>query len=246
MNSKKLIKMNTCKHLIILFTILVLNITCDNNKVTKYEFTSLNLLPRQKAPYWSGTSVKDLKFDKITSEDYKGKYIVLIFYPYDFTYVCPTELIAFSESINEFNDLNTQIVGISTDSHFTHLAWIKTPRTKGGVGKLNFPLVADISKKISKSYGVLVEDETDELYGASLRGLFIIDENGILRSFTVNDAQVGRSVEETLRLIRAFQYADKHGEVCPANWKPGSETIIPDQEKKQEYFNSIYREQEDI
>ena len=115
---------------------------------------------------------------------------MLIFYPFDFTYFCPTELKAFSESINKFNNLNTQIVGILTDSYFTNLAWIKTPRTKGWVGKLNFPLVADSSKKISKSYGVLVEDETDELFDASLRGLFIIDENGIVRSFTVNDAQV--------------------------------------------------------
>jgi len=215
--------------------------TINDNPLAKYEHNTLNLLPRQKSPYWSAMSVKDEKFVKISSEDYKGKYTVLIFYPFDFTYVCPTELIAFSDAIKEFNDLNTQVVGISTDSHFTHLAWIKTPRSQGGVGKLNFPLVADISKKISKSYGVLVEDETDELFGASLRGLFIIDEKGIIRSFTVNDAHVGRSVDETLRIIRAFQYADKHGEVCPANWKPGSETIVPDQEKKQEYFNNAYK-----
>ena len=113
---------------------------------------------------------------------------------------------------------------------------MKTPRKSGGVGKLNFPLLADISKKISKNFQVLVEDETDDLYGAALRGLFIIDEKGIVRSITINDAAVGRSVDETLRLVQAFQYSDKYGEVCPANWKPGKDTIIPDQDKKREYF----------
>jgi len=170
----------------------------------RYEYSSINLLPRQKAPYWSGTAVKNEKFVKISSEEYKGKWVVLLFYPFDFTYVCPTELIAFSEKIKEFHDLNADIVGISTDSHFTHLAWIKTPRNEGGVGKLKFPLLADISKKVSKNFGVLVEDETDELFGASLRGLFIIDDKGVIRSFTINDAAVGRSVDETLRLVKAF------------------------------------------
>eukprot|EP00340_Litonotus_pictus_P000444 CAMPEP_0170515570 /NCGR_PEP_ID=MMETSP0209-20121228/1995_1 /TAXON_ID=665100 ORGANISM="Litonotus pictus, Strain P1" /NCGR_SAMPLE_ID=MMETSP0209 /ASSEMBLY_ACC=CAM_ASM_000301 /LENGTH=190 /DNA_ID=CAMNT_0010800121 /DNA_START=165 /DNA_END=737 /DNA_ORIENTATION=+ len=187
-------------------------------------------------------AVQDEKFVKLNSEEYKGKYIIMLFYPFDFTYVCPTELIAFSDAIKDFKELNAQVIGVSTDSHFTHLAWIKTARNKGGLGKLNFPLLADISKKISKNFGVLVEDETDELFGASLRGLFIIDEKGVIRSYTVNDAHVGRNVDETLRLIRAFQYADKHGEVCPANWKPGEETIKPDQEKKKEYFEHAYKD----
>ncbi len=112
----------------------------------------------------------------------KGKYVVLVFYPFDFTYVCPTELIAFSDSINRFHALGAEVIGISTDSHFTHLAWIKTPRTEGGVGDLKIPLLADISKNISRSYGVLVEDELDELYGAALRGLFIVDKNGVIRT----------------------------------------------------------------
>lgn len=215
---------------------------CSQNALAKYEFSSLNLLPRQKSPYWQAVAVKNESFIKLNSEEYKGKYVILLFYPFDFTYVCPTELIAFSDKIKEFKELNAEVVGISTDSHFTHLAWIKTARSKGGVGKLNFPLVADISKKISKSYGVLVEDETDELFGASLRGLFIIDDKGIIRSYTINDAPVGRSVDETLRLIRAFQYADKHGEVCPADWKPGENTIKPDQEKKNEYFENAYKD----
>lgn len=227
--------------LLITIFITIFSVCTTNNSLAKYEYSSINLLPRQKAPFWSGISVDNEKFVKKTSEDYKGKYLVLLFYPFDFTYVCPTELIAFSESIKEFKNINTEVVGVSTDSHFTHLAWIKTPRTQGGVGKVNFPLVADISKKISKTFGVLVEDETDDLFGAALRGLFIIDDKGIIRSYTINDAPVGRSVDETLRLIKAFQYADQHGEVCPANWKPGGNTIKPDQEKKNEYFEEAYK-----
>ncbi len=211
-----------------------------SNEVQKYQFHSSRVFPRQKAPFWQGISVENEKFVKKSSETYKGKYLVLLFYPFDFTYVCPTELIAFSDSISRFHQLNTEVVGISTDSHFTHLAWIRTPRSQGGLGNLTFPLVADISKKISSNYGVLVENEEDDLFGAALRGLFIIDDKGIIRSFTVNDAPVGRSVEETLRIISAFQYAEKHGEVCPANWKPGDKTIKPDQEKKREYFETTY------
>jgi len=214
----------------------------NDNPLVRYEYSSLNLLPRQRAPFWTATAVSNEKFVKVTSEEYKGKYLVLLFYPFDFTYVCPTELIAFSDAIQQFKDINATVVGVSTDSHFTHLAWIRTPRSQGGVGKLKFPLVADISKKISRSYGVLVEDETDELFGAALRGLFVIDERGILRSYTINDAPVGRSVDETIRLIKAFQYSDLHGEVCPANWKPGESTIKPDQDEKQEYFKKTYKE----
>jgi alkyl hydroperoxide reductase subunit AhpC len=237
-NVRKYFLSLTCLFLFLLASL----INCSyENSVVKYEYQSISLLPRQKAPYWTATAVLNEKFIKINSEEYKGKYTILLFYPFDFTYVCPTELIAFSEATNEFKLLNAEVIGISTDSHFTHLAWLKTPRSQGGVGKLKFPLIADISKKISKSFGVLVEDETDELFGAALRGLYIIDDKGIIRSLTVNDASVGRSVDETLRLIRAFQYADLHGEVCPANWKPGQDTIIPDQEKKHEYFNNNYK-----
>ena len=165
---------------------------------------------------------------------------MLLFYPFDFTYVCPTELIAFSENIAKFKELNTEVLGISTDSHFTHLAWLKTKREEGGIEQLSYPLIADISKEISKSYGVLVEDREDELFGAALRGLFIIDGKGKVRTLQINDAPVGRSVEETLRLIQAFQYTDVHGEVCPAGWRPGQKTIIPDQEKKRVYFQETF------
>lgn len=141
------------------------------------------------------------KFSKISSSELAGKYSVLIFYPFDFTYVCPTELIAYSERIEDFKKLNTLVYGISTDSHFTHLAWIKTQRKEGGVGTLNFPLISDFSKDISRNFGFLVEDPNDGLYGAPLRGLVIINEKGIVRHISINDAPVGRNVDETLRLI---------------------------------------------
>ncbi len=221
-------------------------IKCSDTAVETYKYNAPYLLPRRPAPYWSGIAVDNMKFRKISSEQYKGKYLIVLFYPFDFTYVCPTELISFSENIQKFKEMNTEIVGISTDSHYTHLAWIKTPRSKGGVGKIQFPLVADISKRISKSFNVLVEDETDEMFGAALRGLFIIDGKGIIRSFTVNDANVGRSVDETLRLVQAFQHSDKFGDVCPINWKPGADTIIPDSDKKENYFKSHYSDKVDL
>lgn len=225
---------------LITFSIFLTQIT-SNTEVTAYRYNPPNILPRQRAPYWSGIAVENEKFVKISSEEYKGKYLVVLFYPFDFTYVCPTELIAFSEAIDKFKEIKTNIVGVSTDSHFTHLAWIRTPRNQGGVGKINFPLVADISKKISRNFGVLVEDETDELFGAALRGLFIIDDKGIIRSYTINDAPVGRSVDETIRLIRAFQHSEKYGDVCPANWKEGDKTIIPDPDEKKEYFQETFK-----
>lgn len=133
----------------------------------------------------------------------------MFFYPLDFTFVCPTEIIAFSDRIKEFKDLNTEVVGVSVDSHFSHLAWSNTPRKQGGIGKIEYPLLADLTKKISDDYGVLLEES-----GISLRGLFIIDPKQVVRQITINDLPVGRSVDETLRLIKAFQFTDKHGEVC--------------------------------
>lgn len=149
------------------------------------------------------------------------------------TFVCPTEIIAFSERADEFRKINTEVIGVSTDSHFTHLAWINTPRKQGGLGELNIPLLADKSMKVSRAYGVL-----DEESGIPFRGLYIIDGQQKLRQITVNDLPVGRSVDETLRLVQAFQYTDVHGEVCPAGWKPGSKTIKPNVEQSKDYFNS--------
>lgn len=123
--------------------------------------------------------------------------------------------------MDEFRKLNTEVVACSIDSHFTHLAWINTPRKEGGLGKINIPILSDLTHKIAKDYGVYLED-----LGHTLRGLFIIDDKGILRQITMNDLPVGRSVDETLRLVQAFQYTDRHGEVCPAGWKPGQDTVI--------------------
>lgn len=181
-------------------------------------FTATTLMPNG--------DIQDLSLS-----DYKGKWVVFFFYPLDFTFVCPTEIIAFSDRAGEFSAINTQVIGASVDSQFTHKAWTNVPRNQGGLGKMNIPLVSDLTHKISKSYGVFLEDA-----GHTLRGLFIIDPEGTLRQITMNDLPVGRSVDETLRLVQAFQYTDKHGEVCPAGWKPGSNTIIPDPEKKMEYF----------
>lgn len=175
--------------------------------------------PRAMAPDFNNiNAVVGEEITKISFSDYQGKYVVLVFYPFDFTYVCPTELIAFSEAVSQFEEIGAKILGVSTDSHFTHLAWVKTPRTEGGLGKIQYPLLADFSKDISRSYGVLVEDPEDGMYGAALRGLYIIDGTGKIRSMQINDDSVGRSVDEALRLIKGYQYADVHGEVCPANW----------------------------
>lgn len=150
----------------------------------------------------------------------------------DFTFVCPTEIIQYNEALPRFNAINTTVFGVSTDSHFSHLAWIERPRQQGGLGSdLQLPLIADKSHKISRSYGVLLEDE-----GIALRGLFIIDPKGVLRQITVNDLPVGRDVEETIRLVQAFQFTDEHGEVCPAGWHTGSKTMKADPKGSLEYF----------
>lgn len=148
--------------------------------------------------------------------------------------MCPTEIIAFSDRIDEFKALNTDVVGVSVDSHFSHLAWTNLDRKSGGLGQLKYPLLADLTKQIARDYNVLLEDA-----GIALRGLFIIDPNGILRQITVNDLPVGRSVDETLRLLKAFQFVEKHGEVCPANWDPNNNpaTIKPEVKGSKDYFN---------
>uniref|UniRef100_A0A8C5Q418 Peroxiredoxin-2 n=1 Tax=Leptobrachium leishanense TaxID=445787 RepID=A0A8C5Q418_9ANUR len=160
------------------------------------------------------------------------KYLVLFFYPLDFTFVCPTEIIAFSDHVEDFQKINCEVIAVSVDSHFSHLAWTNVPRKDGGLGSMKIPLLSDLKHTIAKDYGVLKEED-----GVSFRGLFIIDKKGILRQITINDLPVGRSVEETLRLVQAFQFTDTHGEVCPAGWKPGSSTIKPNVKDSKEYFS---------
>ncbi|TSK18011.1 Peroxiredoxin-1 [Bagarius yarrelli] len=184
------------------------------------------------APQFKVKAVVDGQFKDIQLSDYRGKYVILFFYPLDFTFVCPTEIIAFSDRVEEFHKIGCEVLAASTDSHFSHLAWINTPRKQGGLGSMNIPLLADLTQSVSRDYGVLKEDE-----GIAFRGLFVIDDKGILRQITINDLPVGRSVDETLRLVQAFQHTDKYGEVCPAGWKPGSDTIVPDVQKSKEFFS---------
>ncbi|XP_066997446.2 peroxiredoxin 2 [Anabrus simplex] len=195
----------------------------------------MSVLAIQKpAPDFKGTAVINGQFKDISLSQYKGKYVVLFFYPLDFTFVCPTEIIAFSDRVSEFRKINCEVIAASCDSHFSHLAWINTPRKQGGLGEMHIPVLADKSCKIARSYGVLDEDT-----GVPFRGLFIIDGNQNLRQITVNDLPVGRSVDETLRLVQAFQYTDTHGEVCPANWTPGKKTMKPDPLQSKEYFKTV-------
>ncbi|XP_058810039.1 peroxiredoxin 1 [Phymastichus coffea] len=186
---------------------------------------------QKPAPPFKGTAVVNGNFKDISLSDYKGKYVILFFYPLDFTFVCPTEIIAFSDRAAEFHAIGAQLIAASTDSHFSHLAWVNTPRKQGGLGEMKIPLLADKNAKIARDYGVYDEDS-----GVPFRGLFIIDKQQNLRQITINDLPVGRSVDETLRLVQAFQFTDVHGEVCPANWKPGQKSMKPDPVGSKEYF----------
>lgn len=193
---------------------------------------------REPAPEWSGTAVMpDGEFQELSSEDFLGKWLVLFFYPLDYTFVCPTEIRAYSEAYEaEFQNLNTAVVGISVDSKFTHLAWTKTDRADGGVGKLAIPLVADITKDIALSFDVLA-DPNDDLAGVALRGTFIIDPDGIVRAFTVHDEPLGRDIQESVRAVKGLQYADEHqGEGCPASWQPGTDTILANPDDSKTFF----------
>jgi peroxiredoxin (alkyl hydroperoxide reductase subunit C) len=170
------------------------------------------------APDFRMPSTKNLEnLDQdVSLAEYRGKWLVFFFYPLDFTFVCPTEIIAFSDAAERFRSVKAEILGCSIDSKFVHRAWIKTPRDQGGLGELNFPLASDLTKEVSRRYGVLVEEA-----GISLRGLFIIDPKGILQYQVVHNLDVGRSVDETLRVLQAFQT----GGLCPANWRPGQKTL---------------------
>uniref|UniRef100_A0A914C584 thioredoxin-dependent peroxiredoxin n=1 Tax=Acrobeloides nanus TaxID=290746 RepID=A0A914C584_9BILA len=187
--------------------------------------------PTTKAPAFEGQAVVNGEFKTISLNDYKDKWLIFFFYPLDFTFVCPTEIIAFGDRAAEFRKLNTELVACSCDSHFSHLAWINTPRKDGGLGDMQIPVLSDFSKKIARDFGVLCPKT-----GLSYRGLFLIDPKGIVRYSGCNDLPVGRSVDETLRLLKAFQFFEKHGEVCPADWEEGEESINTKNPKK--YFGN--------
>jgi peroxiredoxin (alkyl hydroperoxide reductase subunit C) len=162
----------------------------------------------------------------------KGKWTVLLFYPLDFTFVCPTELLAYDAARDRFADLNAQVFGVSVDSHFTHKKWALTPRAEGGVEGLKMPLLADIGGNVAEAFGIKADG------GMALRGLFLVDPEGTVQHATVNNLPVGRNVEETIRVIQAFQYTAEHGEVCPANWTPGEKSMKPNESGLREYFAS--------
>ncbi len=196
----------------------------------------MSVLVQKEAPDFQANAVlPDGSFKQISLRDYRGKYVVLFFYPLDFTFVCPTEIIAFSDAIAQFQALDVQVLGCSINSHYTHLAWRNTPRNQGGLGEIRYPLIADLDKKISEAYGVLLPG------GIALRGLFLIDKDGIVHHEVVNDLPLGRNVEEVLRIVKAWQFFEKNGEVCPANWHEGGATIKPEPKASQQFFSKQYK-----
>jgi len=188
-------------------------------------------LVTKAAPDFTAQAVMpDNSFAELKLSSYRGRYVVLFFYPLDFTFVCPSEIIAFDAALAKFQKKNTQVIGCSVDSHFTHLAWKNTPRKQGGIGPIQYPLVADLNKQISRDFGVLLDA------GIALRGLFLIDKAGIVRHALINDLPIGRSVDEAIRVLDALQFHEENGDVCPANWHQGEEAMKPTAEGVASYL----------
>lgn len=198
----------------------------------------MSVLVTQPAPDFKLDAVMpDGSFQQVSLSDYRGKkYVILFFYPMDFTFVCPTEIIAFSDRNADFEKLDVQILGASVDSKYTHLAWRNMARTEGGLGHIDYPLLADLNKELGKAYDVLLGS------GVSLRGLFLIDKQGTVRHQVVNDLPLGRSVDEALRMVKALQFHEVNGEVCPANWQEGSRTIKATPSDSKTFFSAEYRQ----
>jgi peroxiredoxin 2/4 len=179
------------------------------------------LVTKQAPDFTAQAVLPDNLFAELKLSSYRGQYVVLFFYPLDFTFVCPSEIIAFDAALAKFQERNAQVIGCSVDSHFTHLAWKNTPRKQGGIGPIRYPLVADLNKQIARDYGVLLDG------GIALRGLFLIDKAGVVRHALINDLPIGRSVDEAIRVLDALQFHEEHGDVCPANWHKGEEAMKP-------------------
>ncbi len=191
----------------------------------------MSLVGKRAPEFKAKAVIKDKIYEDFCLSDFSGKYILFFFYPLDFTFVCPTELHAFQESLAAFEERNTQIIGCSVDSCFSHQAWLATPKSKGGIQGVSYPIVSDLNKSISRSFHVLKEEE-----GIAYRGLFLIDKDGVVRHQIVNDFPLGRSVDEALRMVDALIFHEEHGEVCPANWKAGAKAMLPTEEGLAEYF----------
>ena len=193
----------------------------------------MSFLVTKQAPDFTATAVmpdNSMKPDFKLS-DYRGRYVILFFYPLDFTFVCPSEILAFDRALAKFKDKNCEIIGVSIDSQFSHWAWKNTPIKQGGIGNIQFPLVADLDKNISRQYGVLLDA------GIALRGTFLIDRDGIVRHAVINDLPLGRNIDEALRMVDALQFHEQHGDVCPANWQQGQEAMTPTAEGVAEYLS---------
>ncbi len=192
----------------------------------------VSLLVGKKAPQFKAkAAVQNQIVENFSLDLFKDKYVILFFYPLDFTFVCPTELHAFQERLKDFEEKGAVILGCSVDSVFTHLAYLKTPKSEGGIKGISYPLIADLDKNIARSYYVLSEEE-----GIAYRGLFLIDQMGIVRHQLINDLPLGRSVSEVLRLLEALMFHEKHGQVCPANWSKGEKTMEPTAKGLAAYF----------
>lgn len=191
----------------------------------------MSTLLGKKAPEFSAKAVIGKTIiDHFSLSQLKGQYVILFFYPLNFTFVCPTELHAFQEKIEEFKRRNAVIVGCSVDSHYSHAAWLSVPKGRGGIQGVEYPIISDINKKIAQDYGVLAPE------GVAFRGLFLIDREGYIRHQTVNDLPLGRSVDEVLRTLDAWVHFENHGDVCPANWNQGKKALKPTQEGVEKYF----------
>lgn len=190
----------------------------------------MSRLVGNKAPDFKAQAVHNGEITDVSLDNFKGKWKILFFYPLDFTFVCPTEIVAFSDAAAKFKEKKCELIACSVDSVFSHLAWTQQDRNDGGLGDVNFPILADLNKKIASDYEVLTED------GVALRGLFLIDDQNVIQHSTINNLSVGRNVDEALRLLAAYQYTAEKGEVCPANWTEGDDTMKPDPKGSKEWF----------
>jgi len=197
-----------------------------------HEGEEMTSLVTREAPNFTAKAVMpDNTFEDITLSDYRGKYVILFFYPLDFTFVCPSEIIAFDAELEKFKERGAEVIGVSIDSEYTHFAWKNTPTNEGGIGQILYPLVADLKKEIARNYGILFDESV------ALRGLFLIDREGIVRHSTINDLPIGRSIPEALRVLDALKFVDEHGDVCPANWHEGEDTMTPTAEGVADYLS---------
>lgn len=195
----------------------------------------MGTLVTKEAPDFTAQAVlPDGSIADLTLSALRGKYVVLFFYPLDFTFVCPSEILAFDKQRQEFADRGVELIGVSVDSVYTHFAWRETPVAKGGIGPVSFPLVADLDKSIARNYDVLLNESV------ALRGLFLIDAKGVVRHQLINDLPLGRSVDEAIRLVDALQFTEEYGEVCPANWHRGEKAMAPTAAGVAEYLAEAY------